>query len=485
MISPEKKAVFKAFFYPRSVAIVGVSDTERSWGRRQMDSLLKFGYGGKLYPVNPRGGEFFGLKSYPSVSDIPDDIDLAIIAIPARGVPAVVEECLGKGIKAVEVLSAGFNEVGEEGRKLEAELVSLARRGISIVGPNCFGVHCSESGITTIPGANVFTREKGTVGLVSQSGQWTDMIPLQAKGLGIRFGKVVSYGNACDLNEADFLEYLGEDPETGIIVAYIEGARDGRRLLEVVRRTTKTKPVIIWKAGLTPLGRRAASSHTASLGGELAVWEAFIRQSGAITANSIEEINDTTLALIHLPRDCGRRVAIVSGGGGATVVGSDACERWGLSLPLLSPVTQEKLHAILPEAGASVKNPVDMASPMPPARDVISVLEILAKSGEIDVIIMRRIFLTQRGNALAHGWLPPQEDNPEPLKLPIVVKEQFGLPIIMVLIEETTELDKMEFERDRRQWRDYYIAHGIPVYPTLDRAIRALGHFIRYQQQGG
>ncbi len=484
MISAEKRAVFDAFFYPKSVAVIGVSAAEESWGRRQLNSLLKFGYKGKLYPVNPRGGEFFGLKAYSSVRDIPDSVELAMIAIPARAVAGVMEECLAKGIKAVEVFSAGFGESGDEGRRLEKELVDIAAKGVRIVGPNCFGVHCSDSGVTTLSGANVFAREKGSVGLVSQSGQWTNMIPLQARSLGIQFSKVISYGNACDLNESDFLEYLAEDADTKVIQAYIEGVKNGRRFLEVTRTVSRAKPIILWKAGLTSLGKRAASSHTGSLGGEETAWNAFFSQSGAIRVNSLEELIDATAAFLYLPPHCGPRVALVSGGGGATVVGADACERWGLTMPLLSQETQEKLRSILPGAGASVKNPVDMASPTPPAQAVRSVLEVLAASEQIDVIILRRIFLSAWGYALVHGEpLPPEEGEQELMELPLVAKEKFGKPIIVILIEETTEIEKIEFERDRRRLRDYYLAHGIPVYPTLDRAITALAHFVRYQEQ--
>ena len=196
-----------AFFTPRSVAVVGVSANPQSFGTRQLRSLIGFGYKGLLYPVNPSGGEFFGLKAYPNLRDIPGNVDLAIICVPARAVASVVQDCLAKGTLAVEVLSAGFGELDEEGRSLELELTKLSLKGVRILGPNCFGVYCPAGGLSIVPGAN-FSKEGGSVGLIAQSGQFAEMIAMQAKGLGIRFSKSISYGNACDVGEADLLEYL-------------------------------------------------------------------------------------------------------------------------------------------------------------------------------------------------------------------------------------------------------------------------------------
>lgn len=482
MISAEKMAMFGRFFYPRSVAVIGVSANEWAFGSLYLSTLIRFGYKGKLYPVNPRGGEFFGLSAYPSVKDIPNSADLAVISVPAPAIPSVLEDCLAKGIKAAVVVSAGFSESGEEGRSLEEEVVNIARKGIRVIGPNCFGTYCPSGGLSLLPGS-VFARESGAVGLMAQSGQFPEMVALQSRGLGIRFSKVVSYGDACDLNEADFLEYLAEDAATKVIQVYIEGVREGRRFLDIVRRTSRTKPVILWKAGLTQLGKTAVSSHTGSLGGEEITWKAFFSQSGAVRVNSLEELIDATIAFLHLPPNCGPRVALVSGGGSGAVAGADACEYWGLSMPPLSGETRQKLSSLLPQIGTSARNPVDMGIPFPPTQRLTSVLEVIAASEQIDAIIVRRIFLSQKGLSLVFGRNPPEEDQRELMDVPLVVKEKFGKPIIVVLCEEITDIEMLEFEADRRELRDYYLAHGIPVYPTLDRAIRALAHFVKYQEQ--
>jgi acyl-CoA synthetase (NDP forming) len=482
MITDEERDTFNKLFYPESIAVIGVSTKGQGFGIMQLSALSRNGYRGKLYPVNPHGGEFFGLKTYPNVREIPENVDLAIITVPAHVVPETLEDCLAKRIKVAEILSSGFSEIGEEGRRLEEQLVNIAAKGIRIVGPNCFGVHCPASGVSIPPGI-AFTKESGTVGLIAQSGQFSLSIVLQSQGQGVRFSKIISYGNACDLNEADFLEYLAEDQDTKIIQVYNEGTKEGHRFLEIVRRTSKTKPVILLKAGLSRAGRRAASSHTGSLGGEKTVWNAFFKQSGAISVDSLEDLIDATIAFKCGLRPHGPRVAILSGGGGGSVIGADLCERWELTSPVLSQETQAKLRPFFPSIGSSMKNPIDMANPMPPPQLLRSTLEILAMSGEIDSIVIRGIYLSANAlSATSDSPSLPEEYQRDLQETPIVTKERFAKPVIVVLEEEVTASDMLEFEADRRRLRDYYLAHNIPVYSTLERAIRALSHVVKHQE---
>jgi len=474
--------LFKQFFYPRTVAVIGASTNEEAFGSRYLNALIKYGYKGKLYPVNPHADKIFGLKAYPNVVDIPDSIDLAVISVPARFVAGVLLDCLKKSIKAAVVLTAGFSEIGEEGRVLEKKLIKLASQGIRVMGPNCFGVYCPSGAMTLLPGST-FPKESGSVALIAQSGQFSAMIVLQSKGQGIRFSKVISYGNACDINEADLLEYLAEDAETKVILAYIEGVKEGRRFLDIVRRVSKTKPVVIWKVGLTQLGRTAASSHTGSLAGEKAVWDAFFRQSGAIQVSSDEELIDAAIAFTKYPSGCGSRVGLVSGGGGGAVAGADLCENLGLAIPTLARDIQGKLGSLLPNIGSCVRNPVDVATPHPSVKLLTSVLETVASSEQIDVIIMRRIFLSVKATRLVVGFYTVSaEEQKQLMEIPLIINERFGKTLVMVLEEEVTDTDMIEFEVERRRLRDYYLANGIPVYPTLDRAIRAVAHLARYQE---
>ena len=474
-------AFFDHFFYPESVAVIGVSADETAFGTMYLRAVMRFGFKGRIYPVNPRLESFSGLKVYPSVGDIPGRVDLAVVSVPAHAVSDVLEGCLQKGIRAAILLSSGFSEIGEEGRRLEEDLGRVLAKGIRTIGPNCHGVYSPRGGLTILPGSS-FPRESGPVALVTQSGQFAEMIVLQSRGLGIRYSKVVSFGNARDLNEADFVQVLGEDPDTRIITAYLEGVKEGRRFLEVVRRTSRAKPVLVWKVGLTQSGRRAASSHTGSLSGDATVWEAFFRQSGAVRIEGIDDLIDTTIAFLHLPRPCGPRVALIIGSGGGAVIGSDACERSGLEMPVLSPEVQQALSAFLPRT--NVRNPVDLSNPHPPDDVLASALEAVAGSEQIDAIILGRMFLSVKGPNLVLGMPKSFEEGRDDLRdIPLRVKEKFGKPIIMVLGEEVTDSGMMEYEADRRNLREYYLSHGIPVFPTLERAVKALTHVVKYQQK--
>jgi len=483
MMNTEEKALFDHFFYPRSVAVIGVSAEENAFGTRYLRGLVKFGYKGKLYPVNPRGGSLLGLTVYPSLGDIPDSIDLAVISVPVRAVAGVLESCLARGIKTAIVLSAGFSEAGEEGKRLEGELAALIGKGIRVIGPNCFGVYCPRGGLTYLVGPT-FPQESGSVGLMAQSGQFGEIIVLQTRGMGIRYSKAISYGNACDLNEADFLEYLAEDPDTKVIAVYIEGVKQGRRFLEVVRRTSRVKPVVMCKGGLTTTGARAASSHTGSLAGSEAVWNTFFTQSGAVRVDSTDDLIDSTIAFLHLPRRCGRRVALISGSGGSAVIGADACERSGLELPPFPAEVQQKISSLLPPIGTGVRNPVDLANPHPPPEVFERILELIAGSEQIDVIILGRMFLSVKGPSLIVGIAESIEEGREGLRdIPLMIKEKYGKPVILTLSEEVTDVELIEFEADRRRLRHYYVTHGIPVYPTLERAVKALTNVLKYQER--
>lgn len=474
---------FRHIFYPKTLAVIGASADERKFGGGFLSALKEFGFGGKIYPVNPKGTEILGLKMYPNVRDIPETVDLAHIMVPARFVPRVLEDCVAKGVKAAQIFTAGFSETGEEeGRRLEEEVVKIARNGIRLIGPNCFGVYCPASGLTLLPGYD-FPKESGPVAFLSQSGGYAAEFSREAKGWGIRFSKVISYGNACDLNEADFLEYLAQDPETKIITAYMEGPRDGRRFLRLVREVSRSKPVIIWKAGLTKAGARAVSSHTGSLSGDESTWDALFRQSGAIRVKSVEELIDTTVAFLHLPPTTGRRVAVIGGGGGISVAASDACEYVGLSVPPFAPEIREQLRLTLPPAGNSVRNPVDVGTPVTPPEIMQKVLEIAAGVDDIDTIIA-----TQALHYILSGRLSFLFDTggsfvQDSVNAPVNVKRRFGKPVVMVLPVGSDEVEMIDAEKGRREIRATYLDAGIPVYPTLERAARAIAHVIEYYEK--
>ena len=444
--------------------------------------MLAFGYAGKTYPVNPNESEISGLKTYPRVGDIPEPIDFATITVPARAVPEVVEECLAKGIKAAQILTAGFREISEEGKKLEEAIARTAAKGIRIIGPNCFGIYCPAGGLTILPGGGL-PRESGPVAFISQSGGYAIRVPNRASGWGIRFSKVVSYGNACDVNECDLLEYFGQDPETKVITGYIEGVKDGPRFFKALQEVSKTKPVILWKGGLTQGGATAVHSHTGSLGGEEAVWDAIFKQSGAIRVTGLEELLDTTLAFLHLTQQRGRKLCVVGGGGGIGVAAADACDRMGLSLPLFSSELQEKLLAVIPPVGASARNPVDVGSPGPSPAMLRAVLEAVLTDSDVNTIIVDEISLSMPAPGMSGRDEQYASRLRELAEIPVDIKKKFNRPVVIVLPVEAMGANAVELEGARRHTRDYYLGEGIPVYLTLERATRALANLDDYYKR--
>ena len=342
------------FFLPKSIAVIGASENLLSYGARYIQALLDFGYKGKIYAVNHNGDEVLGYKIFRTLAEIPDTVDLAFITIPARFITDMVNECIVKGIKAAVLFTAGFREIGEQGRAIEQEIVKIAEDKIRLMGPNCFGPYCPKGGITVVTGAD-FSKEAGKVALTAQSGQLSECIIGRALGEGVRYSKVASYGNASDINEANLLEYLMQDDDTKIITSYLEGVKDGPHYFDIARRNSGKKPLIIWKVGLTQIGAAASSSHTGSLAGSSTVWESFFRQTNAIQVSNLDELTDTTVGFSCIPEGCGSRVAYISGGGAGTVIGADYCEMAGMQMPDFTKETEAKLAELLPAIGASAK----------------------------------------------------------------------------------------------------------------------------------
>ncbi|MDO8491359.1 MAG: CoA-binding protein, partial [Dehalococcoidia bacterium] len=372
-------------FHPRSIAVIGVSDNIDNWGYTWLKNQREAGFKGKLYPVHPRGGEVLGLKVYPKVTDIPDPVDYAISSIPASAILQLVEDCIQKGVRALHLFTAGFSETGEAvNAELEQRVIAKARQGgLRIVGPNCMGIYCPESGLTFDP---TLSKESGGVAFISQSGGNAREIGWAGTNRRVRFSKIISYGNASDLNESDYLEYCTFDPKTTVIGAYIEGVRDGRRFFRALKEAARRKPVIILKAGRSEAGSRAAASHTASLAGSGAPWSALFPQCGAIPVYSLPDMLDLMQTFLYLKAPAGRRTAVIGGGGGASVIAADDCFAAGLQLPPLDTKVREDLARFTPSAGTSVRNPVDGNYPRRP-HDLYTTIKIVAASPQIDMII--------------------------------------------------------------------------------------------------
>ncbi len=312
-------------------------------------------------PGKPPGRrKISGLKAYPGIKDIPGPVDLAIILVPVAHVLSIVKECAAKGVKGAVLFTAGFKETGtEEGRALEEAVVRVARSaGMRLVGPNGMGLYCPKTGLSFFPGVS---KDPGPVGIISHSGSLTNILGNIAPQKGLRFSKVISSGNDCDLTAADFITYLGHDTDTTVIGGYIEGIKDGPYFLRALKQASLKKPVIIWKVGLTAEGSRASASHTGALSGSRKIWQAVESQTGAIPVVGFEAWIDALMGFSLLPAGLGRKVAIISGPGGLAVSAAEALGNEGLGLASLSEQTQDRLNVFIPPTGTSLRNPVDVS----------------------------------------------------------------------------------------------------------------------------
>jgi acyl-CoA synthetase (NDP forming) len=462
-------------FHPRSIAIPGVSSKAKSWGSGDsfVRALKRVGFRGPIYPVNPKLTESNGLPCYASLLDIPGDVDYVISSVPAPAVPTILEQAITKGARSVHLFTSGFGETGDAGRaELEQGVLKRARAaGIRLLGPNCMGLYCPETGLAFDEWA---PRKPGDIGMLSQSGANAEELMAGIARRGLRFSKIISYGNALDLNECDFLEYLTHDPRTALIACYIEGPRDGRRFFRLMREATRRKPVILLKSGLTEAGGRAARSHTGSLAGSEAAWRAFERQAGFVRVETMEELEDLVVTFRLLPRPTAPGAAIVVAGGGSSVLGADAASRAGLPVPPLSAESQAALGAFTPIAGSSVRNPID--TPVTQTEEELRrTLDIVAKDPGIGLV-------------LYHAWFRPdetglsfEESARRIRELLTGVRASSGKPIALSLHSPGTAGEFTEVATLTHA----LAGEEIPVFSSLYRGIAAAGRWMRWYRERG
>src|SRR5438093_3485630 len=349
-----------ALFAPKSVAVIGASNRKGSVGRAVFTNILLNEYTGTVYPVNPKDRSISGVRSYPSVQDLPESVDMAVVVVPAAVVPSVTEACGKKGVKSLIVISAGFKEVGQEGAALEHQVASLAQKySMRMVGPNCLGTINTDPAVRLNASFASRMPLEGSIAFASQSGALGEAVIDYASGEGIGFSKFISVGNKADVNENDILEYLREDPKTKVILLYIEDMVDGRKFVDTVSKVTEEKPIIAVKAGVSPEGAKAASSHTGALAGSDEAYNAILKQSGVLRVESIIDLFDYARSFAKQPPPRGNRVAIITNGGGPGIMATDASVRYGLQISQFSEATKAKLRAGLPKE-ASVNNPIDL-----------------------------------------------------------------------------------------------------------------------------
>ncbi len=388
-------------FHPRSVALVGVSaENWMSFAAFALMSLKSAGFPA-IYPVNPKYKEAFGLPCYPSVSAIPGPVDHVIVCIPAERSLTLLDDCAKKGVMSVHFFTAGFRESGEQsGADLEQAMLQKAKNGgFRIIGPNCTGLFVPKARLTM---ATRLPMTPGHVAFMSQSGGHSQDMPLHAGPRGITFSKVISYGNALDINECELLEYFATDEDTKIIAIYIEGVRDGLRFRSILEKAAKNKPVVIYKGGISDAGLRATMSHTASLTSSVKVFEALCRQTNAIQVHDIQEMIDVLVALSFAkPYPEGRGIAVAGQGGGPSVQASDQMEQVGLYFPSLSAEIRRELTDFLPAAGAIFSNPLDATNILIP--DIFyKTMKVLGGSPDIHMMLYHMGFhpVTRWGEGL-------------------------------------------------------------------------------------
>ncbi|MCY3568821.1 MAG: CoA-binding protein, partial [Chloroflexi bacterium] len=358
----DAQAALHTAFAPQSLAIAGVSPRTTGWGGGQMflRAVRNLDRVPQVYCLNPRGGELDdGTPLYRSLAEVPGPVESLISAVPASAILELIGDAVDKGVKVIHLFTAGFGETGDAERaELEAVVLGKLREaGIRLIGPNCMGIHSTRGGVSWMDDGS---SKPGRVGMLSQSGMNASEVVGEGARRGIDFSNVASFGNASDLNEADFLDFLAHDPDTDIVLAYLEGIRNGRRFLRIAREMSQArKPLVVLKGGLTEAGSRAASSHTGSLAGSAQIWNAVQHQGGFMPANSVEELLDLAVTIERMPGVAGPRCAVLGGGGGVSVLAADICDRNEIPVPWFAEQTQQVLREFTPVAGTSIRNPLD------------------------------------------------------------------------------------------------------------------------------
>jgi acetyl coenzyme A synthetase (ADP forming)-like protein len=444
-----------ALFNPRSVAIIGASRTPGKVGHVLTRNVLESGYPGDIIPINPNAEEILGLKAYPSVLDVPGEIDLAVVSIPADYVLRVADECGRKGVKALVVITAGFKETGHEGAALERQLVEVGEKyGMRIQGPNCLGLIN-----TSIPLNLSFAAampRKGRIGFISQSGALGTAVLDWVIQEGIGFHSFVSLGNKADLDEVDFIEAMGEDDGVGVILLYLESIEEGRRFLEASAEVVKRKPIIVLKGGTSMAGARAAGSHTGALVGSFVAYKTAFEKAGIVMAESVEELFNYAIAFTEQPLPKGEGLAIVTNAGGPGILATDLSERLGIRLASLSSEIRGRLKEKLPPAAAT-GNPVDVLGDAMADRYRYAVEEVL-KDDRVNTVVviltpqaMTESLETAKGIVDIHGRV-------------------VGKPIITVFMGGEMV----------RQASDYLRDNGIPCYDFPEKAVKTVSAMYEY-----
>lgn len=456
---------------PRSVVVVGDKGPNYQW----LSNLSEFE--GDVYSVQLDEKEIpgiveKGIQNFSSITEVPGEVDLVICAVPRQVTPYIVADAVKKDAGGVAMFTSGFVETGEDvGRELQEKIVAMAREGgLPLVGPNCMGVYNRRLGVKFMAAQEKGAPdEQGDLSVVTQSGTHGISLTAGSQTFGMRVSRTISIGNAAVLNEADYLEYLRDDPETPVIVMYLEGVRDGRRFAALLREVTRQKPVVIWRGGRTGAGARAAHSHTASLASDDAIWSALMRQAGAISVDSQEEAVDVAQALVRLPRSAARNLALIAMTGGQSVAITDQFARAGFEVPELSQASYDRLAEFFVTIGGSYRNPFDASSTIGRETDNLAkILDILGSDPVIEGVALE----TQ-----ARDFEKSTERLDTQIELLRSYTERTGQPLVAILPEGGFGAATPGTLTDARV---YVGRAGFPAYPSFARAAVALGRVRDY-----
>jgi acyl-CoA synthetase (NDP forming) len=460
----------RPFFEPESIAVIGASRTPGKGGYNIVENLVRLGYHGRVYPVNPRARQILGMPAYKSLQDIPDKPDLAIIILPPSQVLGSLEDCATLGIKAVIIESAGFGEMDESGARLQEEIARLAKStGTRVMGPNSVGTLNPYTRFDSSLGRlnDIFLPKgdirRGMVGFIGQTGLFTGVfLPLINEDLGI--SKIACLGNKCDVDESDVLEYIGADPATRVIAMYLESVKDGQRFLGLARRIISEKPIIVLKAAVTERGARVSATHTASVAGEDRIYEAAFRQAGIIRVGSFSQLWDTIRAFVYSPLPRGDRVAIVNLAGSGCVITVDALERHGLKVAELSTEAKLKIRSVYPDWWR-VRSPIDVWTAIEASGFEATYTTITRAALEDDgvdaVVVIMGAIDWMPGRSVPQLFQKIRQDFPEK---PILAVNPLGDREVYIRLCQG------------------FLAVGIPSYTSDEAAVAALAALWRYRQ---
>jgi acyl-CoA synthetase (NDP forming) len=456
-----KWEAMNAIFKPKAVAVIGASDNPGKLGSHVMRSLIEGKYPGKIFPVNPGKNEILGIKTYPSLLQIPESVDLSIIVLPAESVPKTLRECKEKGVKGIVLITAGFKEIEDKrGEMLQQEITELANQfGMKVIGPNTFGAVNLHLPINASFTPEFSFVEKGEIAFVSQSGGMSHLTAFLSMTSQVGFSKIIGLGNRCNLDFDDMVEYLTVDPETKVIALYMEGMDHPRRLMEIAHRTKAKKPILSYKTGRSTTGDKASQFHTGSLAGKYEIYGGAFKQAGILTVQSSEELLDTAKVLAISPLPEGGHVAVLSGQAGPGMAACDVCEMEGLSIPAFSSDTQRRVEALLPPLAIRT-NPIDMGPAWYDSQAIKGIVHSVLEDKKIDAVILCIMFAS--ANRASVGILAD-----------LLLQSQEKKPVVCCL-----SAPRGIWDEDIKRLE----ASGIPNFPTPERAARALANLVRYRK---